>query len=361
MHDAQLVSKQTLEVFRCGNRPFTINDVIAAAYVRGELDPVSQRLSRSIAAERRAAGMDLSADEEELQKMPEEFRYQRDLITGEETERWLGERGLTLDDFSGYFTRRYWAETLDEEFGPDGIDHPLTDPEWRDLLIVDLFLSGEFDRLAMELSWRVAAGEAAKDAEPDPGLIVDGRAHFMDRNKLDAATLNQKLAEAGCDQQWFDEMLKIEAIYRQQCDAVLTDEAVKSEIKTHRIEFTLADVEMIDLESSDAAAEALLCAREDGEPFDEIAREGGYPYSRTRILIAELPDGMQQRFLCAAPGEVLDPMPRGDGFQLCRILEKIEPGMDDPEIRNRVQKRIIQRHFLDLASRHIHWLIAPSL
>jgi len=305
--------------------------------------------------------MDLEPDEEVFQKMPEEFRYQRDLITGEETERWLGERGLTLDDFSGHFVRQYWSETLKESVEPDGMDDLLEEPEWRDLLIIDLVLSGELDRLATELSWRVAAREAARGSEPDPCMIVEEGARFLERENIDDAALEQRLAEAGCDPQWFGELLKLEAVFRPQCDALLTDEALKREMQTHRAEFTRADVEMVELDSGDAAAEALMCAREDAQPLDEIARQGRYPYRRSLILLAQVPDALQQRFFCASPGEVLDPWPRGDGFELCRVVEKIEPGLDDPEIRNRAGQRIIQRHFTELASRHIHWLIAPGL
>ena len=35
------------------------------------------------------------------------FRYEYDLITAEETEAWLANRGLTFEDFSDYFTGQY--------------------------------------------------------------------------------------------------------------------------------------------------------------------------------------------------------------------------------------------------------------
>lgn len=128
----------------------------------------------------------------------------------------------------------------------------------------------------------------------------------------------------------------------------------------HRLDFTGADVEMIELESSDAAHEASLCAREDGAPLDELARESGYPYRRARLTIAELPEELQRQFLSSRTGEVLDPMPRGDGFELWRIVEKIEPSLDDGEIRRRVEQRILQRYFSELIAKHIRWVIAPN-
>ncbi len=40
----------------------------------------------------------------------EAFRYEHDLITAEETERWLEKRALSLDDFTDYFVRQYWGK-----------------------------------------------------------------------------------------------------------------------------------------------------------------------------------------------------------------------------------------------------------
>ena len=360
MQNAQPVSKPALAVFRCGERRVAAGEIIAAAHFRGELEPMWQRLLRSIATEEKAAEMELELDETAFQTMSENFRYERDLITGDETERWLEERGLTLADFSVHFARRYWTETLKEELEPERIEYLSAQPELRDLLTADLFLSGEFDRLATELSWRVAARQASAGEEPDPELVATERERFLKREGIDEAALRTWLRDFGCDPQWLNETLKLEAIYHQRCRALLTDEAAKRELENHRIDFMRANVETIELESNDAAREALLCAREDGEPLDELAHAGGYPYRRVRIMIAELPDELQRRCLCAAPGEVLDPVSRGDGFHLWRIVEKIEPSLDDGEIRRRVEQRILHQHFSELAAKEIHWVIAPN-
>jgi hypothetical protein len=57
---------------------------------------------------------------------------------------------------------------------------------------------------------------------------------------------------------------------------------------------------------------------------------------------------------------VLEPVPRGDGFHLWRIVAKIEPSLDDSEIRRRVEQRILHQHFSELAAKEIHWAIAPN-
>jgi hypothetical protein len=37
---------------------------------------------------------------------------------------------------------------------------------------------------------------------------------------------------------------------------------------------------------------------------------------------------------------------------LCRIIQKIEPQPDDPSIKLRVDQRLVDRHFADLASKY---------
>src|SRR5438093_12975434 len=98
-----------LSAFVSGQRTFSVRDVMDAAHFRGELESCWQRLLASVEAEERAAELD-PPSEAALQGLAEQFRYDRDLITAEETEHWLEERGLSFDDFSYHFLRRYWKE-----------------------------------------------------------------------------------------------------------------------------------------------------------------------------------------------------------------------------------------------------------
>src|SRR3954469_21444883 len=95
-------------IFLCEDRSVTGRDVIDAAIFRGELEPEWQYLLRLLAAESRADEQNLEFDDDAIDTAAEQFRYQRDLITAEETEQWLAGRGLTLGDFSAYFVRHYW-------------------------------------------------------------------------------------------------------------------------------------------------------------------------------------------------------------------------------------------------------------
>jgi hypothetical protein len=60
----------------------------------------------------------------------------------------------------------------------------------------------------------------------------------------------------------------------------------------------------------------------------------------------------QQRFLSVSAGNVLEPIARGDGFELCRVVNKIEPHADDPTVKSRIDQRLLDRHFSELTSKY---------
>ena len=362
MGQLQPIRQPTTTVFSCAGRAFSITDIIDAAHFRGDLEPAWQRLLHSVEAEEDAAERELEPDVDALQQMSDDFRSERDLITAEETEQWLAQRDLTLDDFSDHFVRRYWGATLNPKVEPETIEFTAAPAELRDLLPTELVLSGAFDALATELSWRAAARAAAAGRELTAELISAERRSFLERAGVDESALPDWLAAHGRDAAWLDEMLRLEAYFRREREALVTEERCRAEAAATRLQLARFEVETIELESQDAAREALLCVRNDGLSLEEVASEGAYPYHRDMVLLEDLPDAVQERFLCAVPGEVLGPLSRGDGFQVCRICEKLEPTLGDAEVRRRIEERLLRRFFSEMCSTHVRWsiLVGPT-
>src|SRR5439155_13479416 len=166
------------------------------------------------------------------------------------------------------------------------------------------------------------------------------------------AQLANWLEQLGRDSKWLNEMLAIEAAYRTHCDRLLVPEARQHELMALRLPLTRFETEVIELESRDAANEALFCVREDGMSMEEVATEERYPYRRSDFLLEDLPVDAQQKFLSVSPGDVLEPIARGDGFELCRVIKKIEPQADDPTVKSRIDQRLLDRHFSELMSKY---------
>ncbi len=352
--DSEIVLIDRRVIFACEDRSITGRDVIDAAHFRGELEGEWKNLLRFLAAERRADEQNLEFDDDAIDAAAEQFRYQRDLITAEETEQWLTGRGLTLSDFSGYFVRHYWEKKWDDVEGEE-LDYFSAPKETRKLLLDELILSGELDWMAERFGRRISSKCAAGETDLEPAAIEEQRARFLERQGISGEEVLAWLERLGRNEEWLRETLAMEAIYRRSLGSLLSRQARERQIAALRLPLTRFEVETIELDSLDAAREALLCAREDGMSMEEVAAEGRYPYRRPEVLLEELPEDLQQKFLSGHPGDILEPIARGDGFHVCRIIGKEEPNLDDPVVKERADQCILDRHFSDLTTRHIQW------
>jgi hypothetical protein len=339
-----------LIVCACREKEYTARDAIDAAIFRGELVVKWKEFLDEVEAEKRADELDLDLDESSISSAAEAFRYEYDLITAEETEAWLANRGLTLDDFSDYFTRQYCAAAFREKIVPDEVEYQCASSNLRRSFLTELILSGDLDRLTTDLMARLAA--RCTGQEPTPEVIEAEDRKFLHRNDIKTAQRENWLEKLGRDSKWLDEMLAIEAAYRTHCDRLLVPEARRHELMALRLPLTQFETEVIELESHDAAKEALFCVQQDGMSMEEVATEGGYPYRRSEFLLEDLPMDAQQRFLSVSAGNVLEPIARGDGFELCRVVNKIEPHVDDPTVKSRIDQRLLSRHFSELMSKY---------
>jgi hypothetical protein len=83
-------------------------------------------------------------------------------------------------------------------------DYAFAPPNLREQLRTDLLFSGEFDRLATGLAWRIAAREAGSDSVP-ASAIESERARFFERSGVSDEMLDRWLLSLGRDAVWFKE------------------------------------------------------------------------------------------------------------------------------------------------------------
>jgi len=350
---SQPIARENRVIFSCGERGFTAKEVVDSAVVRGEIDPVWKDFLRVAECDHLANERELEVDDSALDSAAIAFRYKHDLITAEETERWLEDRGVSLAEFSEYFARQYWGRSYSGTVDLPTSSYQTASPEEKDLFLVDLTLSGSLDRMAERLSYRVAA--QADEARDNRANLVEERAAA----KID--DLADWLAQLGRDEQWLGEVLAAEAAYQRRVAEILTEQAFQRELKSMQLNFTRFELETVEVDSRDAAAEVVACVRSDGMEMSEVAEEGRYPFHRSDVLLEDIPSEQQRRFLSAKAGALFDPVPRGDAFQVWRVKTRTEPSLQDPIIRARLESRIVDRCFNELLSKHIDWkFFVPS-
>lgn len=357
MDSIESVSHGSLVACTCKGREYSARDVMEAALFWGTLAEYWESFLQGIAAESRAEELGLELDEDALGAEAEAFRYQHDLITAEETEHWLAARGLTLDDFSDFFARQIWNGMKVEDAQSLEIDYLSAPVDLQETFTVDLILAGQLDQITVQLSWRLAALCSGDKVEPE--FIAAEKRRFLERNKMEATELSDWLKRVRRGEEWLNQLLEMEAAFRKRTGTLLTPQAYQREMALLRLPLTQLETEVIELESRDAAQEALFCVREDGMSMEEVASDGRYPYRRLDFVLEDLSDDMQQKFLSVSPAQVLEPIPRGEGFELWSVINKTEPRADDPEIRSRIERRLLHRHFSELADKHVRLRLAP--
>jgi hypothetical protein len=351
MPSTESVSHEDLVLCACGEREFKTRDVIDAGLWRGDLEDVWHRFLLRLEAEKRADEQDLEFEDDAVDAAAERFRYDRDLITAEETEQWLAARGLDLDQFSDYFGRQYWGNRLQDELELTATPYVDAAPDLRSLFAADVILSGDLEWLTTKLVWRLAARQAESDVTEE-AIAAHGK-QFLERQDLAEGEVNAWLTSLGRDADWLTEMQGMEAAYEQRCQSILLPQALKHELGSLRLPLTRFDTEVMEVESRDAAREALFCVSEDGMSMEEVASEGRYPFREVTFLLEDLPQDLQQQFMSVSPGELLDPLPNGDAFQVCRVVKKVEPDPTDEAVKQRVEQRLLDRHFGELSNKYV--------
>jgi len=340
-----------------GNCEFTVQDILAHGWFSGELRASWNDLMNGVAYEERASELDLAPDDEALNAMSEEFRYARDLLTVEETERWLLARDLTEDDFSEYLARRYWQDNPPETATADPPDYLTSSVELQELLRVDLLFSGKFDDLTRGLSWRLGAAVEQNQIETDADLAQDQRARFFERSGLDESSVPEVLKRLSRTPAWFEECLQLEVCFQKTCSSVLSDEARKRTLAVMRLPLTRIKIQRLTVRSREAAQEAVLCLRDDQVSPEQLAQECGISWEDQELFLGDMPPDVQQEFLSAAPGEVLTPETGEEGCLVTRVVAKTEPVLLDDQVRARIDQQLLESHFSELCSKHIRWAL----
>jgi len=330
-------------LFAVDDRPITVDDVVAAAAFRGELDPwIEETLQLLEAARSLEAGASDGPPEEELQAVSEAFRYRHELITAEETEAWLVARGITVDEFGEWFRSKLHHAVTGEEIAieRDGIPH-----DFPDQLRIHLWMSEAMPRLSTELSRRFAAD---RQMRTEGTVASEGNRLLEDRPEGDGW-----LEALGRDRAWLAEMSRLESAYEVMQSHAKNERDRASLLNAMRLPLTRVEIASLELDSPDAAQEFFVSCNTDGMGMIELARETGFNVERAEHWLDSLDESLQRRMLSAAEGSVIEPVENGGRFTLFQVIRKIEPTLQDAAVARRIDDLLADRFFSELCGRHI--------
>lgn len=289
-------------LFKVGDVLYVWNDVVAWARSRGDW----QQLESDVLAGD-AALLEAEPSPEEIESAAREFRYERGLLAADELDAWLGARGLAGEDWEAYLRRSLAREA--RPVGTAGGAHaPVFAAAWAEGMC-----SGRLEELASELALRVAVAPEAPLERLD--------------DELDA--------------------------FRRSS---ATEDAVVREVESNRLEWVRIRFDLAAFEDEDAAREAALCVRADGEPLAAVAGRIGVELDECDEWLEELDPELASRVLAADPGDLVGPVPTEDGLLLAHVLGRTAPSPADERVRARAAETVAARAAARMASERVSWL-----
>ena len=142
-----------LNLFCFGKRWFTLNEMLAWAEYHGSLVTVLEHLQFT----EEIIQDGFNVDQDKLQNEVNDFRYKQDLITSQETHKWLEERVLSLDDLYTYVHRKLANPRRSLRLTVAAWKRRCEDPA-RDTW-AELHFDGAFTNMVDEFICRVAVSE----------------------------------------------------------------------------------------------------------------------------------------------------------------------------------------------------------
>jgi hypothetical protein len=291
-------------LWSAGPLAFSLSDLIRVATHLGWLDAELRWIARCDQLRESAP-----PDSDAIQRASESFRYEHDLLTAEETERWLEARSLRMEDLALHCERLAVAESATASSAPvpaadatpSAGQGGLDDESWR----IHLWFSGQLPARARRCAWLLIAAREAGEAWPDrsPDLAVWRR--------------------------WAD-------LLREQRAALLAGPRALRTVEVRRWPLTRLSVELTEFPNEETAREAELCLNEGSATMDEIVQGAGAVREVLHGLVDELAQELQQEVITIPIGGVRRLGKPDEPPRLVRVLARTEPSLEDPAVGARI-------------------------
>jgi hypothetical protein len=305
---------------------FDWDDILAASQVWGEWDEMLSQARRGVAAERRASLRGDGPSSGDVQAAATRFRYEHNLISGQDAQLWLERWGLTVEDWMGYFRRellrRQWGDRLERMTEQEAVP----DDELAKVMRAEVLCSGRFAMWARKL-----AGQAAVSAKA-------------------GAQLERQASTRG-------RIEHVEIAFQNEIVRATTPTRLQAIIADHRMDWMRFDCRYVWFPEERIAREAAHCVAADGLSLDDVAFDARSIVQHWDFYLDELETPVRPHFLAARAGDWLGPIQMMEGYPLFAIERKRPPTSEDPRIRERAEASIVKNLMEQEINHRIKWIV----
>ncbi|MBA3344117.1 MAG: hypothetical protein H0T44_02290 [Gemmatimonadales bacterium] len=314
-------------VFAIAGTEYRWADVAFAAMHWDEWAEVEAKARHGFTCAARAHATGGRPPRETLTARANDYRYEHDLISAEQTVTWLRRRGLTTAMWMEWVE---WCLLRDQEV--EGVSESSTyadEAEAERAALVEGICSGHLVRVAGKLAGR-AAVHAALGSKPDS----------------ESLPAPPSVAELDSSFDRFQTM-------------VVTTRAVQDRIASHHLDWIRLDYRTARFATEDATREAALAVRADGVALAEVAVEAHVPLSAERVYLEHADPALRDRLLGAKAGDLVGPLHLGDAFMVLQVDAKVLPSIHDPDVRRLAEANILEGAVAREMANRVTWYLGP--
>lgn len=341
-------------VFVTGGRTYFWEDVVLAGAAWGRWTRLERELRVGIELLARAAGENCAPTPQELDTAITSFRYQRNLISAQETRDWLARWNLHSDEWFDYLRRQFARARMPETDGTDTMNDDASLSSPARALYVESVCSGSLERLARDLALRAAC--LALREETTPGDVTN--AEPDPPPWLEDDSILQLACRFGVSPSRGRERLSLLAAVERAYNAVraraLIPPALAHEIASHALEWTQVACETVTFEDETAAREAVLCLRADGRTLREVAVAANRSATTERVYL-DTRSSVADHLLGARKGDVIGPVASDGRFLVIEVHDRVPASCGDPEVLRRAESGIMNRLTASELAPAIQW------
>ena len=299
-------------------------DVVDAARASGGWGAVEGRARAALAARQSLIEGDGAPPPADVAAAARRFRYERGLLSGDDTKAWLGRRGLTVADWMEHLRRTVAGRQWDADSGAPAATEDA--PGVARAAWVDALCDGTLQALAERLAARLAVHACLQEE----GRFPSSPPPVQDVRALDSADRQFRAEVAGL--------------------AALADE-----LEWHRLDWLRFDMRLAAFHDEDVAREAALLVRVEGLDLPAAAEQAGVQVESQVLPLHRAPAGLRDRLLGCHPGELIGPVAVGDRFLVISIHDRLPPSIDDDEVRRWAEDGVVRRAVRREMERRVVW------
>lgn len=304
-------------IFSVGTAQYFWEDVLLAAQSWGDWSEVELEVRKGLACQRKIASEDLEEevlDQEKIDSDATDFRYARNLISAEEMEAWLVERGLTVEDWMDYIERSFLLKTYGDHLDQILLDYPISPEEAQEMVTTEGLFSGRLDKVFHKLAGLAAVYDLYNAASENlPGA---NRAAFL---------------------------TQLESTFRQFHQEKISAEGIVENIKLHSMDWIKLHLQCLTFPQEQMAREAALCVTIDHISPEEIASETNADFWQKHLYLDEVNAEWRSNFLSAKRDDLLGPFRSGENYLLYYVLDKVVPSVQDPELLKLAEENLLDK------------------